>query len=248
MNSRFRLSLALGGLFLVFLVASAPAGLLGLLVPADALVMQGFRGSIWRGSAARALVAVGHGYVHLGSVEWRLVPLSLLTLSPTVDLKSRWGSQSLSAQITLKGAESFDLRDVQATASAQLLRQFAPFSVDGDFSVQLEHLVIRDGMPRSITGQLVWQRAAWLSPQGSRPLGSYALDFKPSDNEVLIAELETLVGPVIATGDVQLKNRHYIVDVMLDSAEGLDVQLQQAVSLIGQPVSEGFHIKLEGEI
>ena len=248
MSSRFRLGLALGGLFLVFLIASAPAGLLGFLIPAEALAMQGLRGSLWRGSAARALVAVGHGYVHLGSVQWRLSPLSLLTLSPTVDLESRWGSQNLAAQITLRGAESFDIRDLEATASAQLLRQFAPFSVDGNFSVQFERLEVREGLPRSATGRVVWLDAIWLSPQGSRPLGSYTLDFKPSDQEALTAVVETIAGPVRATGDVQLQDRHYIVDVVLDSAEGLDAQLQQAVSLVGQPVSGGFHIKLEGEI
>jgi hypothetical protein len=237
---------------LLLLIISAPARLLGLLVPSDVLVMQGLDGSLWRGSAARCLVAAGHGYIHLGSVKWRLSPLSLLTLSPTVELESRWGKQQISGRITLRDAENFDVRELEASVSAQLLRQFAPFLIDGNFSVDLASLTFRDGLPYSGKGRVLWRDAAWLSPQGPRALGDYALDFEQPEELALVGEIVTITGPVGASGDIQLAGRSYTVDILLRSASGLDTQLQHAVSLFAQPV-EGpdgvaYRIQLSGEL
>ena len=246
------MGLVLFCLLLLCLVVSAPARLLGLLVPADVLVMQGLSGSLWRGSAARCLVAAGHGYIHLGSVTWRLLPLSLLTLSPTVDLKSRWGKQQISGRITLRDGENFAVHELEASVSAQLLRQFAPFLIDGHFSVNLASLIVRDGLPYSGKGRVLWQDAAWLSPRGPRALGSYALDFEQLEDQALAGEIVTITGPVDASGDIQLAGRSYAVDIFLRGGSGLDTQLQQAVSLFAQPVdgSDGlaYRIQLNGEL
>ena len=116
MLSRFSLGLSLAVLFLFILFTLAPARLLGLLLPSDKVVMQGFSGTLWQGAAARTLVAAGHGYIELGQVTWELAPLSLFTLSPTIDFDSRWGGQSVSATIKLRGVQSADFTNLDANA------------------------------------------------------------------------------------------------------------------------------------
>jgi hypothetical protein len=246
----FRMGLALSVLLLVLLIISAPARLLGLLVSSDVLVIQGFSGSLWRGAAARCVVRVGHGYLNLGNVRWHLEAMTLLTLSPTIDLESHWGAQAISGTITLRDVENIDIdiADLDATISAQLLRQFAPLQVEGEISAVAEHLMIRSGRPDGGKGQIVWRNAAWLSSLGSIPLGSYAVDFEQPQGQLLSGEILTINGPVTAQGSVELEGRNYAVDVFVEADSGLDEQLQQAMSLFAQPVADGYRIELNGKI
>ena len=245
-----RMGIALFVLLLVLLAISAPARLLGLLVPSDVLVIRGFTGSLWRGAAAQCVVRVGHGYLNLGNVKWQLEPMSLLTLSPTIALESYWGAQNISGAITLRDVEDIDIdiADLDATVSAQLLRQFAPLQVEGDIAVLAEHVTIRSGLPNASKGQIVWRDAAWLSSRGSIPLGSYAMDFSQPQGETLTGEIVTISGAVQAQGSIELKDRDYAVDVFVEADPGLDEQVGQAMSLIAQPEADGYRIVLNGQL
>ena len=245
-----RLSLVMAGLALlvVSLVASAPARLLPRLLPADQILVQGLEGSLWRGSASRALVAAGPGYVHLGSLKWRLSPLSLLLLAPSLEVDSSWGDQRLSGRVTLRDSDSFSLEAVEATASADLVRQFAPVALTGLVSAQVEHLVLREMFPVSGRGRLVWQDAAWQSPQGRLRLGAYALDFEQLPDAPMLAQVVSLAGPVRAEGELRLEGRSYSSDLLISGDEALDPQFEQALSLLARPEGEGFRLQLKGAL
>ena len=249
---RFRLGLAMACLLLLTLIVTAPARLLGLIVSSETLLLQGVSGSVWRGSAARALVAAGHGYVHLGEVSWELSPLSLFTLAPKLKLESHWGNQDVSAQLSLRNRTNFDIRDLDATVSSGLLRQFTPLMVGGDFSMQFARLSVRHGLPTAVEGRLLWRNATWLSNQGSRPLGSYAIDLRQEEGETLSAEVVTVAGPINVAGNVALDVRRYQVDLLLDSEAGLDAQLDEALTLFAQPVGDAdataYRIQMNGEL
>jgi general secretion pathway protein N len=238
----------LGVLFLACVIATAPARLLDILLPADVVILRGYSGTLWRGAASRCLVAAGPGYIHLGEVHWSLAPLSLLSLSPSVDIESSWGKQQLKTGLRVTGSDSFEVKDLNAVFSVQILRQFLPLAVSGDFSVQIEGLRFEEGLPTSARGRVVWQRAAWESARGALPLGSYAADFQQLPNEALQAEIVTLAGPVNAAGRARLLGKSYSVDILVTSESGLDAQLEQALSLIAQPVSEGYHINFGGQL
>ena len=246
--SRAALAAGLVLLLCLSLVLSAPARLLGALLPPDRVLLQGLEGTVWRGSASRALVRAPTGYLHLGAVQWSLHPLSLLLLAPSVDLESSWGAQALAGELVWRGAGDLDLRRFEASVSADLLRQFAPVSLAGTLSLQLQELLLRDGLPSRGAGRLVWQNGAWPTAQGVLPLGTYALDFRKEPEGALTGQVITLSGPVEATGAVELRERAYLLDILV-SGQGLqDPQLQQALGLIAQPVGQGYRIKLEGEL
>lgn len=242
-----RIGIIVSVLFLVILVVKAPARLVGHFIASDVLVMQGFSGTLWRGRAARSAVAVGHGYLHLGAVRWKLSAASLLSLSPKVSLRSRWGAQTISGQLIYRDQQSFDLEDVDASLSANILGQISPLAVKGDFLVQLSALEVRDGLPVSGQGRVVWQKAKWVSSQGAVPLGSYAVDFTQPEGQALTGEVLTISGPVNAQGQIELIGRRYSLDVLVSSDSGLDQQLQQAMSLMAKPVEDGYRIQMKSE-
>lgn len=235
-------------LLLICLVATSPARLLGLVLPSGQVVMQGFSGTVWDGTASRCLVRTPAGYLHLGTVSWRLSPLSLALFAPRLTLESRWGNQTLETGLVLRGGEDVDLDAFEATIPADLLRQFVPVSLAGVLSVQLEQLKLRAGWPVEGAGRLVWQSGGWNSPTGPIALGSYALDFSQPPGSALVGEVVTLSGGVSAEGSVRLEDTSYDVDITLRGEGGLDERLQQALSLMARPVDGGYRIKLDGEI
>ena len=90
-------------LLLVLLAASTPARVLPRLLPAESLQLSGMTGTLWRGRAARAAVVVPQGLLDLGELRWKLSPVSLLFLSPAIEIDSERGRQRLSARARLRG-------------------------------------------------------------------------------------------------------------------------------------------------
>ncbi len=234
-------------LFLLMLVVSAPARLLYLFVPSEQLLLQGLSGTVWRGIASSVQVRLPQGYFHLGRVQWRLRPLSLLTLSPRVEMESQWGNQSLSGDLVLRGQRDLDIRELDLQFDAALLTEFAPVALDGVFSLQLAGLKLRDGLPESADGRLEWQGAAWRSPRGLVPLGSYTMEFKQPPGEILRGEVMTLAGPLQAMGFAELDGRRYEVDILMGSDDELEPQLEQMLSLIATPEETNYRIGVDGE-
>lgn len=210
--------------------------------------MQGYSGTVWRGKANRALLSTAAGYIHLGRISWSLSPLSLLALSPALTIESSWGRQHVNTGLRITGRKSLELTDLDAMVSVQLLRKFLPLSVAGDFSIQAQELRIENGLPSRARGRMVWQNAAWESAQGLMPLGSYAVDFQQLPGGPLQGDIITLAGSVRASGSAQLLGKDYNLDILISSDAGLGGQLEQALSLIAQPVPEGRRIKFDGQL
>ena len=238
---------ALALLLLVCLLATAPARLLGLLLPSEMVIMQGFSGTLWRGKASRCMVQTPAGLLHLGVVKWRLSPWSVILFSPHLSLDSHWGSQTLITDLVLHGGQDVDLTALEATIPADLLRQFVPVELAGVLQLQAEILALRGGVPVEGKGRLVWLNGGWDSPSGPVPLGSYALDFAQAPDAALVGQVLTLAGEVTAQGSVELENRSYGIDITVQSEGGLDMRLQQALSLVARPVEKGFRINLNGD-
>ncbi len=246
--SRVAAGVALAILFLVCLLALAPARLLNAFLPGERVIVQGYSGTVWRGAANRALLAANGGYIHLGKINWTLNPLSLLTFSPALNIESSWGRQHINTGVRLTGLHTLELTDVDALVPVQLLRQFLPLALAGDFSVQAQHLTLENGLPTQASGRVVWRNAAWMSSQGLLSLGTYAIEFQQEPGQALYAEVLTLAGSVRVNGSVQLLGKDYALDILISSDAGLDAQLEQALSLVAQPVADGRRIKFEGQL
>jgi general secretion pathway protein N len=229
------------------LLMTAPARLLYRLVPGEQLQLHGLSGTVWRGSASSVLLRLPQGYLELGAVHWALRPLSLLLLAPHLELRSEWGNQTLVGELVLRGQRDLDVVYLEGQVAADLLRHFAPVAIDGMLKLQLEGLQLRDGLPHSVSGRLVWQDAGWRSPRGPVPLGSYALDVQQPPGEALHAQVITLAGPLQASGSVELLQRHYAVDILLSGEGNLDAQLKNMLAQIAVPEDAGFRIAMKGD-
>jgi len=240
--------LAVAVVLLMSLLFHAPARLVSYLVSPDALVLQAFRGSVWDGRANRALLRTDAGYLHLGSIQWELRPWSLLTLSPRLEFTSDWAGQRVSSTVVLRSEHSFDFRDLQLNAPADLVRHVLPLALGGLIEAQFEELKVRDGLPVAARGRLVWRDSSWRAPQGPLRLGTYGLDIETDDTETLRGEIVTLSGAVQATGQVSLAGAAYTADVRLSAENEMPSALQQALSLVARPEDGGYRLVLEGSL
>ncbi|MEQ9464497.1 MAG: type II secretion system protein N [Haliea sp.] len=235
-------------LLLGLLIARAPAQLLVRALEHSPVTAQGLQGTVWQGRAGRVLVATDAGLLHLGEVSWALRPWSLLALAPKLQVSSLWGGQRLQAEVQFRGSSDIYLEHIEASFDASLLRHLAPVALQGVVSLQGRELRLHKGLPVQAQGRLLWQRAAWESPRGLLPLGSYALDVVQPDGGDLTGEVLTLAGPVQASGQLQLAQTSYSIAVLIAHDGNWDPQLQEALSLLARPVAGGYELHLEGQL
>ena len=248
MLSRLRLALLGAGLLLVIVLWNAPARLLGFWLPEGVIAAQGYQGSIWKGSVSRCSIAMGEGQFVLGKVRWRLSPLSLIRFSPRLNLRARWGAQSVDAEVTFNGGGTFDLRQFSADFPAALAQQWLPVQLGGSVNLLLPELEWSEERAQAGGGRLVWQDAGWVGQGGLQPLGSFALEFAVADDGILRGEVITLEGELKVEGDVALDGRKYTTDLQLTSASALPRALRNALEMMASPTASGYHIQLESEL
>jgi hypothetical protein len=82
---------------------------------------------------------------------------------------------------------------------------------------------------------------------GARPLGTYAVDVRQDPGEALAGQVQTLSGPIEASGSVELTGAAYRVDILLAAQGAFEPQLQQALSLVAAPRGDDFQLVLDGE-
>ncbi|MEZ5568137.1 MAG: type II secretion system protein N [Halioglobus sp.] len=237
--------LALVLVFIAVLIATAPARLLTYLLPDEQIVLAGVDGTLWRGRASRAMLQLPPGYLHLGAVNWSLDPVSLLLFAPRIRVESAWGGQVLEGELRVRGNRDIDLKNFEMQIAADLVQRFAPLAVDGLVSAHFEQLALRDGLPHSARGRLVWQDAGFQSPRGRIALGSYAVDLAQVPGEALVGEVLTLGGALRAEGRVELRGRAYDIDIALHGDGPLDSELTNALALMATPQGEGYRIRLQ---
>ncbi len=248
MLPRWLIGLALGLGLLLALVITAPARLLPSFLPGEQVILQGLQGTLWHGSASRAMLATSAGYLQLGHVNWHLHPLSLLVFSPVITLESSWGAQKVNAVVRSYPSGNVDIEDLDGRFDAGLLERFVPVRLLGSVELQLQRLEIRDQLPVAAEGRLVWQGGAWNSPQGPRQLGSYAMDVQTAQDGTLNGAVITLAGEVEAEGSASWLAGAYKVDITLSGPGLQDPQLTQALQLMAAPEGDHFRIRLNGKL
>ncbi len=240
--------IGLGAVVLFALVlAFLPARLLPRLLPPDAIRLSALSGTLLKGRAARAIVPTPAGYIHLGSLSWEIDPFSLLTLAPRVAIRSAWGAQRASLTLRRRGAR-IEIDDLDATIDATLLRTLAPLAVDGRLSLQFEHLVFEGTAPSAANGRFVWQDAVWRTKTREHPLGSYVAQVS-STGATILAEIDTLAGPVEAQGNATLEGSGYDLEISIAALNGsLAAEVERALQLFATPDEDGYLLRLDGDL
>jgi general secretion pathway protein N len=207
--------------------------------------LSGISGTIWRGSATEG----NAGGMYLRDLRWRFSPLSIFraNLVYAIETATAFGTINCDAGVTLSG--NIVIRNLDSRFSLQEFRnQFQLQGFDGSLNLQLESLVLHDGVPIEAHGRVRLENlmARQLSPN---VIGDYQADFT-SDDSSIIGSVEELGGVLDVAGKITIDNdRNFSfigkIAALPDTPSGLTDQLQ----LLGPADDRGYReFRIEGQL
>ncbi len=236
--------LAIGFLLLWFLPARWAMPWLASRLPGVRL--QEVSGLLWDGRAARVLTARGE---NLGQVSWQLsrralwgdtlfrVNLSGPRLGFTGQMAGRNGADALWTDVHLHA----DLALLPANITLPMGRP------RGAVELTASRIQLRGGWPLELDAQLLWQRAALLTPRhGEVSLGALQLAVQGSNGVVTGHVQDDGQGPLRLDGQLQLSPlaRRFTAQA---STRGANIPLQRWLSSLGSTDAGGItHINYSG--
>lgn len=212
------------------------------------LAASGIEGSLWSGQVANASV----NGIGLGQSEWSLSPWRLLVGEVGLGFKLAPLGGRVSGGARL-GDNIFALSGVEgelpaAAILAGLPSLPIPVEVAGTVMLQLKTLDWASGKVEAADGTIVWRQAAVLAPMPAR-LGDLKIELTPGPNGSLLGKLSDSGGPLGLKGDVVVSYGSYRLTAILTPRANTDPALAQALTLLGQPDSQGgYHFTWAGRI
>ena len=235
-------------IFLISSLVRLPAALLAEPLAEQNIFAQGLSGSIWSGRAAALSAKVNGQIIPWGEVSWSLAPLSVFSLSPTLEFRTQLGQQSMAGRMTVAGTEYVTLTQLTGQIPALLARLFAPVSLGGQLIFEFDELLWgKTGGVRRVEGTLVWREATWVSAVDRVPLGVYQLSLS-SPEDTIRGVVSSSAGSVSANGELQYADGNYAIDLLVQPEGYGQQRLRQTLALIAQPEGDAFRIKLAGQL
>lgn len=233
---RVLLASMFGGVFLIGLLAFAPASLMGYALEhasGGMLSLARTEGSVWHGSGVALLRQKEH-YQVLGSYRWRLAPLNA-----AMQVQAGESKPMTVRYIPFAGRISID--DLQLTLPASIVGiaapQLGPYQLQGMLETRSDHLTLDTA---GVNGRITvdWARAA-SGLSEIRPLGDYRIQLQ-GNGAGLSAQLSTLSGKLqlSGTGSVDKANGMRL-NGTAQAAPGSAAELNELLHHIGPETSPG---------
>ena len=234
--------------FILLIFLNLPASSILIFLPKNTFSLEWFHGTLWKGGVIRSSISTPKGPLNLGHIEWKLMPLSWLKLSPEVKLRAEWGEQSFSGIGKLDFGDRIEFLDLSGIVDASTLNSIFPLSISGIIHWELDHLSFSSkSSVLNASGRLDWRMAKTFVDGKSFSLGSYSADLSTVEFNSTRAEIRTIQGPVLVNGLVSIDKGNYSVDLSLDGLQKVDTNSVAFRFLQLLPLVDGIHqVKLEG--
>jgi hypothetical protein len=211
--------LALGlGAYVAFTIATLPAGTALRWFAPSGVAFAGVGGTLWSGSAASCSI---EGFT-VENLRWRVRPSALFLGRVAANVEGRIPDGFVTGVVTASPA-SIRFSELRGATSLPALVGLIPVrGMRGQASVTLDELVLDNGWPVTIVGQLklAGLETAPLIPDGSGTLlalGDYTITFLPAPVGALAAQFVDDGGPLEVSGTLNMDNTHtYVLDALVE--------------------------------
>jgi hypothetical protein len=181
-----------------------------------------------------------------GALRWNVRPAALLLGRISAAVEARIPDGFVNGVVTASPA-SVELSDLRAATSLPALAPVLPVrGMRGQASIALEQLVLEDGWPATVVGELklAGLETTPLIPDGSGallPLGDYTITFTPAPAGALAARFVDNGGPLEVTGTLNLDDtRTYALDALIEPRAGAPESLVEGLRVMtADPDAEG---------
>jgi general secretion pathway protein N len=235
--------LALGlGAYVAFTLATFPAGTALRWFAPPGLTAAGVTGTLWSGSAASCTV---EGFT-AESLRWRVRATSLFLGRVAAEVEARIPDGFVQGIVTVSPS-ALRLSDLRGGTSLPALVNVLPLKgMRGQASVALDELVLENGWPATIVGQLklTGLETVPLISDGRGtllPLGDYTVTFQPAPAGALAAQFVDNGGPLEVSGNLNMDDtRTYTIDALIEPRAGAPESLVEGLKIMtAEPDAEG---------
>jgi len=240
-----RVILLLVGLFLLLVLAKAPASLVTLAcqqVSGVDCFSPKSSGTLWKGELEALEVVVNQQSIKARHLAWDLDVLSLLTAAPSLSIDAKTNLGNVSSRATYD-AGLLILND----ASARL-----DYSFDG-FSTQLDGSVSELTLSPEL-GVVSWQ-GVFTAQNSSMRLGKGTYSIGALEGELVMRDAQPTVtltssgGNVGIEGSCVLSNWRYDCDIILDARDIDTRAIDRVIGMLGKKLAPGiYQLELGGKL
>ena len=224
--------------YLAFAIAFFPADVALRWPPADDLRLAGVQGTVWSGRAALASA----GLLGFRDVRWQVRPWSLLLARPAGRVETGLGDGFLQTEVRI-GWNEIVLTGMTATCSLSTLARALPIAgIRAQVSLQLTELVLRDGWPASVRGQLRLGQLTVPSLVGGDPIALGNFNVILSGTDGLQGAFQDQSGPLEVRGTAGLTAAgEYEISGLVRARPEADAALRRGIELLtGAPDADGM--------
>lgn len=249
---KLKISLALFALYIISLVATAPASLITQFIPSKLGVKIGHvSGSVWNGKFSQVHY---RNQPKLQKLTWNFDWLALFALQLKADIQFDNGRTVLkgtgSVAYGIAGLSISDLNvDMQASELIPYLKLPIAVTPSGKFNLVVERGTQGAPYCGELEGRLVWHNAQLETPMANIDLASPTVDLNCTEGDLVASltqdsdQLTTNVDVVLSAGG------KYQLQGDIIGREKLDSNIMQALSWIGPQKESGETIlKLQGRL
>lgn len=231
---------ALGvGAFIIFALVTLPANIVLSRLAALGVSAGGVSGTIWNG---RAQVLQVRG-ANVGSVEWRLHFLPLLTAHAQADVKVTRPDGFATTKVSIAPGGTLDLQALTASLPLSALPpNVAPGGWTGTLNARFAQLTLEKGWPTHIEGSVDVLDVAGPARKPAK-MGGYRITFDPAASTAEMikgAVADTGEGPLQINGTLQFKSdRSYSIDALVATRPDAPRSLASSLEYLGPPDAQG---------
>lgn len=193
-------------------------------------------GSLWKGQASPASI----NGEPIGSLGWRLHPLSLLGARVDADLTLQGDAYNGQGAVSVRRDRSLAVRDLQLTMPAQKLQpalDIPALVFRGDVLIEVAAAELKGGFPSQVQGRATWRNAA-VAGSAEAQFGEVVTEFASAPDGGVAGIVKDSGGPLQAEGKYTASLLGYDADIVLRARDG-NPQVTEALQYIGAPQPDG---------
>jgi general secretion pathway protein N len=224
--------------FAVFATVTLPANVIAGPLGKQGIVVSGISGTVWHGAAQ----VVQSGNVNIGSLQWTLRALPLLTGRAVADVKLDRIDGYAQGNVSIKSSGELLLHDVDASLPVSTLPpNLIAGGWTGKLTLKLSTVEIIARWPTQLVGSI---EVLDLAGPARRPtaMGSYKLVFpEQPPSAVLRAALTDISGPLQLAGTLELKasDRSYVLEGLIAARSEASSELSNSLQFLGPADAQG---------
>lgn len=229
----------------VGLVIAFPARFAWQWLAPPGVAVQGISGSIWNGRAREASA----GGLYLSDVRWRFHPFAIVYGRIEYGVSAAPVAGFIEADASLRATGTTGLENLKASLPIAALAPFIEVAgLDGNIDLEIDRLVIRDGLPIDGAGAVTLSGLV-IRPLAASVLGDYQATVGTVDGTVR-GEVRDLSGVLDVTGSIELRpDRTYSFIGQIGTRPGAPQELERQLQYLGSADAEGRRsFRLEGQL